>query len=126
MSFKKLDFQTGFSGITNSDIALFLKRTLTTSEQLLVDSLITEVERSLCQATNRQFSDTAEYYEEFESGIDQFELYNIPINEITKIEIDNVDVTADYTLATDYWIINELYVKFLTPLISTDLYTGIT
>ncbi|RMD67348.1 MAG: hypothetical protein D6822_08420 [Cyanobacteria bacterium J149] len=125
MAVYKTDYQTGYTGITNTDVASFLKRTLTTSEQSLVDSLIAEVERSLCRECNRQFSEITEYYEVFESGISQFDLYNLPISAITKIEVDNVDVTSNYTLASDYWIIDGLYVKFETPIISTDIYTGV-
>ena len=125
MSFKKLDFQTGYSGITNAIIASFLQRTLTTAEQSLVDTLITDVEREICRETSRQFSETAEYYEEFGSGFNKFDLYNLPIESIEKIEIDNVDVTPSHTEGTTYWILDELYVRFETPLISQNAYTGV-
>ena len=125
MAFNKLDYQTDYSGITNSDIASFLKRTLTTSEKTLVNELITEVERSLCTATSRQFRTGVDYEESFGSGISQFELFNVPISSITAIIVDGVDVTSNYTLGTDFWVLDELYVKFKTPITSTDLYTGV-
>jgi hypothetical protein len=125
MSFKKFDYQTGFSGITFADIALFLKRTLTASEQTLVTSLIAEVEREICRSTSRQFSDTAEYYEEFRSGYSQFYLYNLPVASISLIEIDGVDMTSSYTEGSDYWILDEILIKFEVPIVSQNLYTGV-
>lgn len=124
-SVKKLDYQTGFSELTHANIAAFLKRTLTASEQTLVTSLIAEVERDLCRSCSRQFSDTAEIVEEFGSGFNKFDLYNLPIASIVKIEVDGVDVTANYTEGEDYWIIDELYVRFETPIVSQNLYTGV-
>lgn len=125
MSFKKLEYQTGYSGLTHTDIAAFLKRTLTSDDQTLVTSLIAEVERSLCALTNRQFKPSVDYYEEFGSGISEFELFNLPINSLTSIEVDGVDVTSNYTLGENYWIMDELYVKFETPITSQNIYTGV-
>jgi len=125
MSFKKFEYQTGYSGLTQADIATFLKRTLTTDEQTLVTSLITEVERSLCQMTNRQFKSGVDYYEEFGSGHSNFDLANVPVSSLTTIEVDGVDVTANYDLAEDYWVMDELYIKFQSPITSADLYTGV-
>lgn len=125
MSFNKLDFQIGYSGLSHTDIASFLKRTLTADEQALVTSLISEVERSLCQLTNRQFKPSVDYFQEFGSGISEFELANVPISQLSEVSVDGVDVTENYTLGENYWIMDEIYIKFETPITSQNIYTGV-
>lgn len=119
-------YSVGYSAIVHGDIASFLKRTLTTADQTLVTSLIAEVEREICRQTRRQFHQVDTFYEEYPTGVSKFLLSNVPIKAITKIIIDGVEKTSNYTENVHYWIIDGQYVRFQTPLVaSQNPYTGV-
>jgi len=112
-------YQSGFSGLTHTNIASFLKRTLTASEQTLVTQLIKDKEIALCVYTNRQFGygSNFEYYETINGGFTRFVPYATPVATLEEIIVDGVDVTANYTVNEDYFIYDNSII-FETPIVS--------
>lgn len=125
MSVNGLAYQTGFSGIKNTDIASFLKRSFDSSENDLATKLIQYIEEEVCRRTNRNFkiddgseeANLIEYYEEFNAGATKYMPQNTPLNSLVKIEIDGVDKTSLYTEGTNYWVYDNFF-KFETGLVS--------
>jgi hypothetical protein len=117
---------SGFSGLTDTDIANFLKRTLSASEKTLVTSLITELESELCRATNRNFKVDSggavpvpvQYYEYFNGGFTKIMPQNTPVDSLVAIEIDGVDKTSHYTENVNYWIYDN-FIVFASPVVGT-------
>lgn len=115
-------YQTGFSGLSYTDIGKYLKRTILASEQELVTNLIKEKEFELCSQTNRQFLYTnVEYWQKFNANITKVIPFNTPLNTLTKVEINGVDVTSQFILDYNYFIYDN-YIYFKTPLVASQDY----
>ena len=119
-------YQIGFSGLEDTDISAFLKRSFTNTEKTLVDGLIKDAEEELCRATNRNFKidDGAEtptlieYYEYFSADFLKVMVQNSPVNSMVKIEVDGVDKTANYTENSNYWIYDN-FITFASAVVGT-------
>lgn len=111
-------YQTGFSGLTFTDIQTFLKRTFSTAEQTLATSLIKQKEYELCNLTNRQFLYTGvEYYEKFNAPLVTVFPYATPLSTLVKIEVDGIDKTSLYVLGRDYYVYDNFF-HFESPIVS--------
>lgn len=119
-------YQTGYSGLTDTDISTFLKRTFTASEKVLVNNLITDLEDELCRATNRNFKvddgaddpTLVQYYEYFTADFLKVMVQNSPVNSMVAIEVDGVDKTSLYTENVNYWIYDN-YIVFSNTVVGT-------
>jgi hypothetical protein len=120
-------FQIGYSGLTDEDIASFLKRTFSESEKNLANKLIKGVESEFARLCNRNFlinnqatpPAPIEYYEYFNSGFVKVMPENNPIDKMVKIEIDGVDRTSEYIENNNYWV-RGYYIQFASPVISAN------
>jgi hypothetical protein len=117
-------FQTGFTGLQDSDIERFLQRKLNADQKIIITDLIKEIEYDFASQCNRNFDPAEIYYETFDSIISRVMLYNTPLATLSKIYVDGVDVTSQYVLNTDYWVF-ENEIGFLTPVVSQSGYNGV-
>jgi hypothetical protein len=111
-------FQTGYSEVSYSDVAVYLKRTFLLNDQKLVTKLIQKKEYELASRCNRNFNITKAYEETLNSQFTEFHPINYPISSLYKITIDGVDKTSSYILNTNYWVY-ENKIKFLVPVVSS-------
>ncbi len=88
-------YKSGYSGVTHTDIANFLSKTLSAPEQSVVTALIADVEDFFCRACRRNFflpdGTTDKYYETVDAGKDKYYLTNGPIKEVLKITVNDID-----------------------------------
>lgn len=112
----------GYTGLTASQIADFLGKTLTTTEQNIVSSLISSIESFIASKCRRNFKYDlgADVYEEtFDAGANRYEFYNFPIDSIEKIYIDNDLIYENggsnnqYELGKDFFVYDD-YIVFQT------------
>lgn len=106
-------YQSGWSGLTYTDIQGFNGKTIPSADQTPVANLIKSLEDYICRATGRQFLvvSGAEYYSEtFTSGQKRYTLKGFPFT-IKKIIVNSVTVydsasplTGQYILNTDFYI----------------------
>lgn len=78
----------GYTGLTASQIADFLGKTLTTAEQNILLSLISSIESFIALKCRRNFKYDDVYEETFDAGNNKYEFYNFPVDSIEKITID--------------------------------------
>lgn len=112
----------GYTGLTASQIADFLGKTLTSTEQNIVSSLISSIESFIASKCRRNFKYNlgSDVYEEtFEAGGNRYEFYNFPIESIEKIYIDNTLIyekggsANQYELGKDFFVYDD-YIVFET------------
>lgn len=111
------EYQSGYSGLSHSDIAKFVHKTLTTDEQTIVTALIAQMEVTLARKCRRQFKDSLGtdnyYYDILSAGEDTLRVSSAPINSIYKIEVDGVtkylssDASYPLVLDTDFYVNDE-------------------
>jgi len=112
-------FYSGYSGITAAQVGDFLGKTLSATEQSIVNSLVSSIELFLAKKCRRNFkydlgSDT--YEETFDAGNVRYFFHNFPIKEVTKITIDSTDVyvkgggSNQYALGTDFFVYDDCIV----------------
>ncbi len=120
-------YQSGFSGLSNADIAAFTGKTLTSSEQTLADSLIKSCELYFARQCHRNFKDLGSdsYFEILDAGDDEYHFFNFPVKEVTKITLDSQTVydkiagSNTYTLNLDFFVYPEKIVfERVTPMSS--------
>lgn len=122
-------YKGGYSGLTYSDIAAFLSKTLSASEQTVVTALIADIEDYLCRACRRNFfiadGTTDNYYEVLDAGQDCYRPHNVPIKEITKINVDGTDwyvkggSSNRLVLGTDFFVYESKVEFYVPPIAST-------
>ena len=124
-------YKSGYSGLTYSDIAAFLAKTLSAPEQAVVTALIADIEDVLCRSCRRNFfipdGTTDSYYETVDSGQETLRLYNLPIKEIVKFTIDDDldlyvkgDSDNEYRLGRDFFVYEDKVVFATVPYSSID------
>lgn len=108
---KSRPYLSGWSGLTYTDIANLVGKTLTATEQNVITDLITSIELFICNQTNRQFKYSGmTYYETVDAGKFEYLTANFPINVISKITVDgNIKYQVDgvnnvLTLGTDLFV----------------------
>jgi len=115
-------YYSGYSGITAQAVADFLGKTLTTTEQNIISSLISSIELFLAQKCRRNFKYDLgnDYYEEiFDAGFEKYYFHNFPVKEVAKITIDDSDVYIKgggsnlYELNKDFFVYRD-YIIFRT------------
>lgn len=99
------DYQTGYSGVTYTDIENLLGVTFDTTEQSVVSDMIKEVEHFVCSYCGRQFKPDTTYTERIYISADNYFLSNYPIKEVTKIVVD--DETYYEKGQSSDWVLDE-------------------
>lgn len=107
-------YKSGYSGLTQADVAAFISKTLSAPEQTVVTSLIADIEDFICRACRRNFfiadGSTDQYYEIVDAGKEEYYLTNGPIKEILKITVNSTDwyvkggSSNKLTLGTDLFV----------------------
>lgn len=123
-------YKSGYSGLTYSDIAAFLSKTLIGAEQTLITALIADIEDYLCRATRRNFfiadGTTDKYVETVDAGLDRYYLTNGPIKEVLQISVNGTDWylkgggSNKLTLGTDFFVYEDKVVFENVPYSSID------
>jgi len=123
-------YKSGYSGLTHTDIANFLSKTLSAAEQAVVTSFILDVEDFFCRACRRNFfiadGTTDQYYELVDAGKSKYYLTNGPIKEILKITVNSTDwyvkggSNNKLTLGTDFFVYENHVLLETVPYSSTD------
>jgi len=100
-----LQFWSGYTALTYSDIQTFLGKTLTTAEQSLVTSIIAVKEVEFAKRCKRNFLDSSTnyYVEKVDAGQQKIYLRNFPIHEVLKISLDGTIVLYDKTQSTNQY-----------------------
>lgn len=122
-------YRSGYTGLVHGDIAKFLHKTLTTDEQTVVTGLIASIEKHIARQCERNLAPAGSsnaYYETFDAGYNQYDLYNLPVKEVTKITLDGNSVyvkgggSNTLDLNTDFFVYPG-YIEFDTaPESATD------
>ncbi len=122
-------YKSGYSGLTHSDIAAFISKTLSAPEQAVVTALIADIEDFLCRACRRNFfvpdGTTDKYYETVDAGNETLRLLNLPIKEILKITVNGTDWYVKGSgnqpvLGTDFFVYEDKVVFETVPYSSVD------
>lgn len=112
----------GYTGLTASQIADFLGKTLTTAEQNIVSSLISSIESFIALKCRRNFKydlGNDVYEETFDAGSNRYEFYNFPIDSIEKIYINDTliyekgGLNNQYEKDKDFFVYDD-YIVFET------------
>lgn len=115
-------YQTGFSGVTNDDIKSFTGKTLSIKEQTECDSIISSLESYIAKQCRRNFlvlPETDVYYQVFDAGENEYLLKSFPINEVTKVTVNDTIIyekngeSNQYVLGQSMFVDNDR-VLFLT------------
>ncbi len=109
-------FYSGYSELTPNDIGNFIGKELSSTEQAVINSLIQSMELHIARNCNRNFLHDLSgnsYYQVFDAGKKEYCTFNLPIKEITKIELDGdieydiEEESNDYVLGSDFFVYDE-------------------
>lgn len=118
-------YKSGYSGLTQADVAAFISKTLSSTEQTVVTALIADIEDFMCRACRRNFfivdGTTDQYYEIVDAGQETVYFTNTPIKEILKISVNSTDWYVKggnnnrLILGTDFFVYeNKIFFESIT------------
>lgn len=118
-----------FSGVTDTTVAAFIGKTLTTPEKGLIATLVAAVESYIanqCQRNLKDLGNTDSYFDTVDAGQSVYFTKAYPIKEIRKIEVDGTAVytkggsTNQLTLGKDFIVYPDKIVFINSPSSSID------
>ena len=110
------NYQTGFSKISNVDIAGLTRKTYSVAEAAEIEALITSCEGYIARQCRRQFlALTAgdSYFETFDAGQEIYDISSYPIDYVQTIKLDGAVVyekggtSNALTLGTDFFVYDD-------------------
>jgi len=115
MAIKSNDYQTGYSGVSATDVGSMIGVTPTVEEIVVLDKIIEYIEMYVCNYCNRQFeSEVNVYSQEIVGTGTKYYLSAYPINEIETITYDGdvvylkgdsdnqIELDKDFFVTDDY------------------------
>lgn len=94
--YKVTEYQSGWSGLTYSDVESQVGKVFPAADQTAITSLIAKVELMICNLCHRQFAYGAGtvYIERVPSNTSRFFARSTPVSTVTNIKINDVAVTG--------------------------------